>query len=130
MAVKRDVRQRSVVAAITVRCTSLLVLLTAVSVCVVPNRDAVAQIYRPIANNNMWDSYLFRDGDDYHLFYLQNENYPRVDPDRPSWLLASVGRAVSRDLIHWETLPPVDFRSFKNDFEDSRHMFIGQATAK
>ena len=32
-----------------------------------------AQVYRPIANNNMWDSYLFRQGDQYHLFYLQNE---------------------------------------------------------
>lgn len=89
-----------------------------------------AQVYRPIANNNMWDSYLFRQGDQYHLFYLQNENYPRVETDRPSWLLSSVGRAVSTDLVTWKTLPPINFRSYVNRHTDQQRMFIGQATAR
>lgn len=84
-----------------------------------------AQVYRPIANNNMWDSYLFRQGDQYHLFYLQNENYPRVETDRPSWLLSSVGRAVSTDLVTWKTLPPINFRSYANRHTDQQRMFIG-----
>lgn len=92
--------------------------------------SAVAQIYRPIENNIMWDSYLLRDDDTYQLFYLQNENYPAVDPQRSSSLLASVGRAESTDLVHWTTLPPLNFESYDNDYSLDGHMFIGQAPVK
>ena len=60
-----------------------------------PCQTVTSQVYRPIKDNIMWDSYLMRDGDQYQLFFLQNENYPMVDPSRPSHLLASVGRAQS-----------------------------------
>ena len=89
-----------------------------------------AQVYRPIENNIMWDSYLMRDGDKYQLFFLQNENYPQVDPRRDSFLLASVGRAESTDLVHWTTRAPLNFETYRNNYSLKRRMFIGQAPVK
>ena len=89
-----------------------------------------AQVYRPMENNIMWDSYLMRDGDKYQLFFLQNENYPQVDPDRASFLLASVGRAESTDLVHWTTLAPLNFQTYPNTYSLKQRMFIGQAPVK
>lgn len=51
----------------------------------------------------LWDFWFARDGDDYHVFYLQA---PRSigDPDERHWN-ASIGHAVSRDLRTWSVLP-------------------------
>ena len=51
----------------------------------------------------LWDFWFARDGDDYHVFYLQA---PRAigDPDERHWN-ASIGHAVSQDLRTWSVLP-------------------------
>ncbi len=63
----------------------------------VSNSDCCAQLYAVKPPRTVWDSWLFRDGDDYHLFYLQG---PRDD--------RHIGRAVSQDLLHWQRLPWID----------------------
>jgi beta-fructofuranosidase len=54
----------------------------------------------------IWDFWLAprRPGEPYHLFYLQA---PRdlPDPEQRHWI-ATVGHAVSPDLIHWTERPP------------------------
>jgi hypothetical protein len=51
----------------------------------------------------IWDFWLARDGEDYHVFYLQA---PRSlgDPELRHFN-ASIGHAVSRDLREWSPLP-------------------------
>ena len=61
-----------------------------------PNRCS-AQLYSVKPPRTVWDSWLFRNGEDYHLFYLQG---PRDD--------RHIGRAVSKDLLHWKRLPWID----------------------
>lgn len=46
----------------------------------------------------LWDTWLFRQGDDLHLFYLQRQ-LTEIG-------CSSVGHAVSQDWVHWETLAP------------------------
>ncbi len=58
---------------------------------------ADAQLYAVKPPRTVWDSWLFRDGQDYHLFYLQGPSDDR-----------HIGRAVSRDLLHWKQLPWID----------------------
>jgi beta-fructofuranosidase len=50
----------------------------------------------------VWDFWLARDGDDFHLFFLQA---PKSigDPDARHWN-ASIGHARSTDLVAWEPL--------------------------
>jgi len=51
----------------------------------------------------IWDFWLVRAVADQHLFYLQaSTNIGH--PDKRHWN-ASIGHAVSRDLMRWETLP-------------------------
>jgi len=51
----------------------------------------------------IWDFWLVRDGADHHLFCLQaSTNIGH--PDKRHWN-TSIGHAVSRDLMRWETLP-------------------------
>ena len=61
-------------------------------------RRAAAQIYQPPGPYAMWDTWLFQDGDAYHLFFLQSE---------PGVTWNTLGRAVSKDLVHWTALPPM-----------------------
>jgi beta-fructofuranosidase len=58
-----------------------------------------AQVYLPPAPKLMWDTWVFRKGDEFHMFYLQND---------PGKIWDSIGRAVSKDLIHWKTLPTIE----------------------
>ena len=76
-----------VVLAVSIACSSLLV---------VSNR-CQAQLYSVKPPRKVWDSWLLREGEDYHLFYLQG---PRDD--------RHIGRAVSKDLLHWKRLPWID----------------------
>jgi hypothetical protein len=55
-------------------------------------------MYQPPDPYAMWDTWLFKDGDEYHLFFLQSE--PNV-----TW--NTIGRAVSNDLVHWTALDPI-----------------------
>jgi len=69
-------------------------------------------VYQP--PEEMWDSWLLQDGDDYHLFFL-------VDGD--------IGRAVSQDLIHWKHLPMIKNLASEGDWDESGMHMTG-CTAK
>ncbi len=58
-----------------------------------------AQIYPPPAPMLMWDTWVFRKGGEVQIFYLQND---------PGKIWDSIGRAVLKDLIQWQTLPPIE----------------------
>jgi beta-fructofuranosidase len=51
----------------------------------------------------IWDFWLIRDNGDHHVFYLQAP-MDIGHPDDRHWH-ASIGHAVSQDLVHWDTLP-------------------------
>lgn len=63
----------------------------------------------------LWDFWVADDGDEYHLFFLQA---PRslVDPDLRHQH-ASVGHAVSRDLVAWTEVAPA-LRSSESGWDD------------
>ena len=95
-------------------------------------RRADAQIYQPPEPYAMWDTWLFKDGDEYHLFFLQSE---------PGVTWNTIGRAVSKDLLHWTPLDSIPSKGPKGswDFEPTltgmtvKHegryvMFYGSAT--
>ena len=65
-------------------------------------------MYCPPAPYGMWDTWLFRDGDEYHLFFLQSE------PD-VTW--NTLGRAVSKDLVHWEPLAPIPTKGAPGEWD-------------
>ena len=56
-----------------------------------------------LADKWVWDFWVAEDAGMFHLFYLQA---PRdlEDPDRRHWH-ASIGHAVSRDLLDWTVRP-------------------------
>lgn len=56
-----------------------------------------------LANKWLWDFWFARDGDTYHVFYLQA---PRAlaDAELRHWNV-SIGHAVSNDLRTWDVLP-------------------------
>jgi hypothetical protein len=46
----------------------------------------------------MWDTWVFRKCGEFQIFYLQND---------PGEIWDSIGRVVLKDLIQWQTLPPI-----------------------
>ena len=56
-----------------------------------------------LADHWVWDFWFAQDGPDTHIFYLQAPK-SLGDPELRHFN-ASVGHAVSRDLVHWQTLP-------------------------
>ena len=58
----------------------------------------------------MWDSWLFQEGDDYHLFFLSK---------------GDIGRAVSQDLIHWKHLPKIPNMAASDDWDNSGMRMTG-----
>jgi hypothetical protein len=71
-------------------------------------REGSAQMYRPPEPFGMWDTWLFQDGDDFHLFFLQSE---------PGLQWNAIGRAVSRDLVHWQPLPPIPTKGAPGEWD-------------
>ncbi|NIB41529.1 family 43 glycosylhydrolase [Pseudomaricurvus alkylphenolicus] len=51
----------------------------------------------------VWDFWFAKDGEDYHLFYLQADR-ALEDPELRHWNV-SIGHAVSTDLNDWKVLP-------------------------
>ena len=58
----------------------------------------------------MWDTWLCQNGEDYHLFFLSKGN---------------IGRAVSRDLIHWTHLPPIENMAGEGDWDETGMQLTG-----
>jgi beta-fructofuranosidase len=56
-----------------------------------------------LAGQWVWDSWFVRDGDDFHVFYLQASR-GLGDPERRHRNV-TVGHAVSKDLTQWQVLP-------------------------
>ena len=67
-------------------------------------------IYRPPESEPMWDTWLYQDGKDYHLFFLSG---------------GRIGRAVSQNLIDWKHLPPIDNMVQKGDWDESGMRLTG-----
>ena len=58
----------------------------------------------------MWDTWIYQDGDDFHLFFLSS---------------GDIGRAVSQDLIHWRHLPPIRNKAKKGDWDEGGMLMTG-----
>ena len=77
--------------------------------CLVCSMPAMAgTVYQ--SPEGMWDTWLLQDGEDYHLFFLSGGN---------------IGRAVSKDLIHWKHLPPIKKLGKKGGWDASGMMMTG-----
>ncbi len=68
----------------------------------------------------LWDTWLFRQGHDLHLFHLQRR-YTEIG-------CSSIGHAVTQDWVHWETLPPVLVQGSGSDW-DAGPLMTGMALA-
>ncbi len=51
----------------------------------------------PDTRLGLWDTWLFKQDDTYHLFHLQR--------DRHALGCTAIGHAATRDWLHWDTLP-------------------------
>ena len=69
--------------------------------------NAVAQLYQVRAEYGMWDTWLMKDRNDYHLFFLQRR-------------LTNIGRAVSKDLDSWTPLPDIDTKAAPGHWDSDR----------
>lgn len=67
-------------------------------------------IYRPPESEAMWDTWLYQDGKDYHLFFLSG---------------GRIGCAVSQNLIDWKHLPPINNIAQKGDWDESGMRLTG-----
>lgn len=56
-----------------------------------------------LSENWVWDCWLFDDGQEFHIFFLQAPK--SLEDSDKRHLNASVGHAKSKDLINWERLP-------------------------
>ena len=67
-------------------------------------------IYKSPKSESMWDTWLYQEGKDYHLFFLSGGN---------------IGRAVSQNLIDWVHLPPIDSMAKEGDWDESGMKMTG-----
>ena len=68
----------------------------------------------------VWDFWLVDDGRDYHLFFLYASRALK-DPHARHYR-ASVGHAVSSDLVHWERVVDALVRSDAPALRRPRHV--------
>jgi beta-fructofuranosidase len=73
---------------------------------------ASAGLYRPPSPYELWDTWLFKDGQEYHLFFMQNPE----GASENDWY--TFGRAVSTDLLHWRPLPAIPVRGTENAWDN------------
>ncbi len=72
-----------------------------------PAGNVRAQLYQVPAEYGMWDTWLTKEGDEYHLFFLQRK-------------LTNIGRAVSKDLVSWTPLPDIDTKAPPGHWDSDR----------
>ena len=74
---------------------------------VLPAGITFAQLYQVPADYGMWDTWLMKEGDEYHLFFLQRK-------------LTNIGHAVSKDLVSWTPLPDIDTKAPPGHWDSDR----------
>jgi beta-fructofuranosidase len=67
-------------------------------------------IYKAPESEPMWDTWLYQEDGDYHLFFLSG---------------GRIGRAVSQNLIDWGHLPPIDNTAKEGDWDESGMKMTG-----
>ena len=72
-------------------------------------------VYIPQHGEWMWDTWVMQEGADYHLFHLSKDG--------------GIGRAVSKDLIHWTQLPMIRNLAKPGDW-DEKGMLLTGSTVK
>jgi len=82
-------------------------LVSLVAVALLPAGNAAAQLYQVPAEYGMWDTWLMKEGDEYHLFFLQRK-------------LTNIGHAVSKDLVFWTSLPDIDTKAPPGRWDSDR----------
>ncbi|MEI6234797.1 MAG: hypothetical protein WCT04_17220 [Planctomycetota bacterium] len=72
-------------------------------------------VFVPKRGEWMWDTWVLQNGEDYHLFFLSKDG--------------GLGRAESKDLIHWTQLPMIPNLAKKGDW-DEKGMLLTGSTVK
>ena len=67
-------------------------------------------IYQAPESERMWDTWLYQEGRDYHLFFLSR---------------GGIGRAVSQNLIDWTHLPLINNMAKEGDWDESGMKMTG-----
>lgn len=62
-------------------------------------------LYRPPAHLRMWDTWMFREGSRFHLFFLTSRYEKPLSPNTLPW--DRVCHVVSADWLHWEERPEI-----------------------
>ena len=75
----------------------------------------------------LWDSWLIKDNNKFHIFYLQAA--PSKDPKERHDSYITIGHAVSDDLTHWKELP-VALRPGESDSWDNLALWTGSVIKK
>ncbi|MCK4700197.1 MAG: glycoside hydrolase family 68 protein [Bacteroidales bacterium] len=75
----------------------------------------------------LWDSWLIKDNNKFHIFYLQAT--PSKDPEERHNSHVTIGHAVSEDLIHWKELP-IALEPGENDSWDDLALWTGSVIKK
>ncbi len=69
-------------------------------------------IYRPPESEPMWDTWLYQNGEIYHLFFLALAE-------------GRIGRASSKNLIDWDYLPPIENIAKKGGWNETGMNYTG-----
>ena len=75
----------------------------------------------------LWDSWLIKDNNRFHIFYLQS--IPSKDPEERHNSYVTIGHAVSEDLIHWKELA-TSLEPGENDSWDNLALWTGSVIKK
>ncbi len=92
-----------------VRIPLLLMLIMAWVAGLIPS-SAFAQMYLPPAPYRYWDMWILKDNDVFHNFWLQSDE---------EYIWNTIGHAVSKDMIHWEPLPPIPSKGAPGSWDEN-----------
>jgi hypothetical protein len=71
--------------------------------------QVTAQLYIPPEPYKLWDQWLYHDGKNYHLFFLQSDN---------DGVWNTIGHARTPDLLHWEPLPAIPSKGGLGEWDE------------
>ncbi len=76
-----------------------------------------------LEGHHMSDAWYFVEGDSVHMFHISTKMPPQ-DPSQEEHRGPFFGHAVSKDLIHWQTLPPMIQQGPSGSWDD-RQLLTG-----